>query len=332
MAEPAALAVAILTPGFLLPCVVLALLSGRRIGFPTPYGSLLTLFALGYWLIAVAFAMALVRPLLGIPPGTSLAPAALDLAGWSLQALGLALLVVRMGPTWQPRTMLLLVGIPLAFLALFLGVERGLEPQAFALGATYSVLNGLILALLLTSVVRFLRVAGEALGLLYLMLASAMLMKSIGDFVTYLGRGIQPDPYYALAGAIAALAWALHYRAVVRSPAPSRVFADPRLRPEQRILREIAREVRGLIGANGAGLVLNAAAGAFEARQIAHRVERDVIEAEAPPEVWRDAVERALAAAANELGEGVRGRLLHIVRVFGVDHRAPRAPSGGSVT
>lgn len=303
-----------------LACALLALGAGRRVGLDSPYGALLGLFALSYWLIFGAYLAFGVPTALGLPPREDVAVEALDIIAWAIQLVALAILASRFS-SWQLRNRrvvaALVVLVPaLGTLGLYL-VAHG--DHASLIPMIYMVLDGACIGLILLSVIGFRRVRNDAIGRLYFLLLLAMGLKAIGEFLWYTGSVAFADPIYLLAALFAVAAWTVHFLAT-RRVEPADGFASPHLRPEQRVLRESARHARSIAGAE-AGLLVLASAGAELARYgIPHRIAGDILEADAPESAWREALASASARVSVELGEDIRDRLIAVAAAFGDEY------------
>lgn len=201
----------------LVGCCALAFASARRIGFHTPYGTLLFFVSAGFWTLLASHALQWGNARL--TPGASSSPLGVGfrLLGWVLLDGALLVFVLRVA-TRGWRILVWALAPPLLALAaaLALGV-RGTSALA------YLAFDGLAFGLLAASA-RSLERRGEAiLARLYLVGLAALVALALADLreALFVARGLAApanEILVALADALALIALALHRFQPARDP------------------------------------------------------------------------------------------------------------------
>lgn len=312
MQPPAWWALQAMNSSTLLACFALAFISSARVGRHTPYGCFLFVVALGFWSLLAGNTAYVAMIATGVwygPPGWN------DLfliTGWALIVVAFLLLLFRFPDHRVPRdplqtgALLLAGGLALGALPLLRhGAAILTDPDVFV-RTIYLFLDGLVVAVFVLSLGVLRRLRHATLGRLYLLLALALLVKTVGDLLFFIWPidnplGLIATATYPLAGLIAVVALARHHHAVA-SLQTRRVLADPAFVADQLILRDAARRLRGIAGALGERVVLRPSERSLHAEGIKTEQVDGMILAAASGDAWRRAVAAGEARAIAVLG------------------------------
>lgn len=297
--------------------MALAFAASRRVGAHTPYGQMLFLLAVGFWFLLLGELAFLARNALGTWEGPGGLTDVLSLPGWALLIASVGLFVVEFRPAMggdrpPPRLGSWIGGSLLIVGVLFVGwfSPPGADPDA-VVRAAYLGIDAVGLGIILAGVDRLVRLRRSALGKLYVLLGTALLLKMTGDLAwAYLaarGEGsVIATAFYPLAGTVALVGLVMHHRDLRDEALDGAPTGTPWMHPHQVYLRDAALRLQDVAGGYAARTYLQAAAHVFEDHGVGASVREGVVEADrnATPAMWAEAVAGADDFATRHFGRG----------------------------
>lgn len=309
---------------------MIALRTAHQIGIETAYGVLLWTLALACWLLAGAEVDFRLAEDAGQPSPPFGLTDALAWAGWLAVSVAFLLILIREtspGTADRARRIAFVVagaagGTAAAVALLQLGSPAVSPPGSARWVSAVIYLSTDAWATLLVAACagQVAAVRSAPIGKLFAALSLAIVLHTAADVVyfTTTAPGSPPrlitDVLNALAAAtaIAALAW--HWRRVETTPRRVEEFGDPSLLPEQRELRDVMIELRGVVGSLADEVVHDATRATLARRHLVSAP--DPLRTLAPAEVWRDVLQETRRQALARIGFVARGPLERVAAIY----------------